>query len=1150
MKLPRKPWRLWLLLAGVIGPATLASLPADFPVRVDAAKDEFSLLVVPDTQRCANLHPEILRAQFAWIRDAVAPLHVKYVLQVGDLTDDNSPREWAVVDEVFSLLDGVVPYLVVPGNHDLDDLRRKGNDHLHGTSSFNAVFSPQRFAGRSGWGGHLAPRMDNSYGYFRAGAQEFLVLGLEFGPTDETLAWADAVVRRHEKHKVIVITHAYLNEDEKRLAPGHQWNPKKYNPAWNDGEDMWQKFVRRHGNIAMVLSGHVKGDGAGLLISKGDAGNPVIQMVANYQHFKEGGQGHLRILRFRPREQKLDVFTYSPWTAKFREEADQRFTLETPDFAATPAGAFTNLLGMQMLPIAAGSFQMGEARLTPLAIFKQPAHLARGDWDEHPVHEVRITQPFHLAQEEVTVEQFRKFRANFRGDPAHAPYASGVSWDEAVAFCAWLSHQEGRPYRLPTEAEWEYACRAGTTTLYSNGDDKPPAPGTANAWGVRNLHTGVLEWCHDWHGAYQPGPQVDPVGPAAGLARVVRGGGLDQAAPFYARSANRAGVPPNFPPRSVEDLETLVRETPATRFVERQATGLTALRTDGRDREFAQETPNRQGRHAIGFRVVCAPGPTTPPTPVAPVYPNTGVTQAGPPATIGPAPERPWFRKRHALPNLPMRGDPDQSIALLALGQPRAWVGQGRFHAPALEVAANGDLLAVFVPVSDSEQTLAITRLRFGADQWDPPELMLDLPDIRDSAPALWNDAGTLWFFWGSNRWSSGFPFQWMTSRDHGATWSAVNFPMFVTRVGSHSAQPKPGIFRDQRGRINVTTDGVEAASLVWLSDDDGATWRDPGGRTAGRHTAIAELRDGRLLGLGGKGSQIDNFMPRFDSRDGGSTWTTTKSSFAWLGSNQRPALLRLASGRLLFAADLQHASGSQPAGFKERGAFVALSEDDGETWLTRKLPGTQPSASPARAKAMAADTLGYTILRQAPNGLIHLLATTTEPCLHFELNEEWILRGSEEVARADDATLRRNSATRVRDVREFVEHYVDGRVRLRYSGGIGNDGRFLLHGPTQWLTPDGHVQREATYSLGELSGRETFRNERGTLLWTREHRPADRTVEATTYWPNGAGRTRSTWRDGHPEGTATLLARDGREQMRVEFEHGRVKSVHGAPDE
>ena len=819
----------------------------------------------------------------------------------------------------------------------------------------------------------------------------------------------------------------------------------------------------------------------------------------------------------------------------------------------------TNSVGMRLLPIKPGAFAMGESQGTPKTVFGQAEYLARGDWDEHPVHEVAITYPFLIAETEVTIEQFRMFRANYRGAGDFAPSASGMSWDEAVAYCQWLSQKEGKPYRLPTEAEWEYVCRAGTISWYSSGGDKPPAPGTANAWGVKNMHTGVAEWCHDWHGEYPATSQVDPVGPATGVARGVRGGGLDKLTPFYARAANRAGAPPNFPPRSVEEMATMIQPVmlgandgktaaPDARPGDVAAPG--AFKSVMLYGNFVRSTPNQQGQHPIGFRVVCAPLPGTAPTAGHSAYSNLGVAQTGPAASIGPAPSRPWFRKRYWLPTPPENTPPAQLAALRALGLHRATLRHN--HSPALEVAPNGDVIAViYTAVSETDPDVALitTRLRFGADQWDPPDLFLDLPDIDDHAPMLWNDAGELWLVWGANKLDSGFPFQWVKSRDNGATWSGVHLPLFTTPVGGYSAQPVTNAFRatgaQNNGRIYIASDAVGPQSVLWQSDDNGATWRDPVGRSGGRHTAFVELRDGRILGMGGKSSQIDNFMPRSISSDGGRTWTISKTPFCWLGSNQRPALLRLASGRLFFAGDLENEKGSQPAGFTEHGAVVALSDDDGETWRMRKLPGTQPHETPARAKQMGGDTLGYTVARQAPNGVIHLLATMTEPCLHYEFNEDWILRGDEQIAAAGDAVLRRNTATQVRDVREFVERDTEGRVRLRYSGGIANDGRFLLHGPCVWLLADGHSRREAYYTLGALSGRETFRDGSGNLTWTREHR-ADGSTEFVTYWPNGAARTRSTWRDLHAERIALLFAPDGREQMRVELEHGRVKSITG----
>ena len=812
---------------------------------------------------------------------------------------------------------------------------------------------------------------------------------------------------------------------------------------------------------------------------------------------------------------------------------------------------FTNRLGLKMLPIAPGTFRMGESQATPPAAFGQASYLPRGDWDEHPVHQVTLTQPFFIAEEEVTAVQFRAFRANFRGAEEFAPYASGVSWDEAVAFCAWLSAQEGKTYRLPTEAEWEYVCRAGSEAWFSPGGEKPPPPGTANAWGVKNLHTGVAEWCHDWHGEYPAEKLTDPVGPASGIARVVRGGGLDKVTPYYARAANRAGAPPNFPPRTVEAMTAMIQPVaPAGASPANAAPA--KLKSEMLYQNFVRNTPNHQGQHAIGFRVVCAPLPATAPTPAHTAFANLGITQSGPPATIGPNPARPWFRKRFLLPTPPENTPPAQLAAYRTLGLHRAVLRH--HHSPGLEVAPNGDVIFVsFTAVSETDPDVALitTRLRFGADAWDPPDLFLDLPDIDDHAPLLWNDAGKLWFVWGANKLDAGFPFQWLTSRDSGASWSAVNFPLFTTSVGGYSAQPITNAFRDRSGKIRIASDAVGPESVLWESDDDGATWRDPVGRSGGRHTAFVELRDGRILGLGGKSSQIDNFMPRSISSDGGRTWTISGTPFCWLGSNQRPAFIRLASGRLFFAGDRQNKNGSQPAGATEHGAVVARSDDDGATWQMRALPGTQPHEEPARAKELGGDTLGYAVARQAPNGTIHLVATMTEPCLHFELNEAWILRGDEKSAPAADPSLRRNTATQIRDVREFVERDDAGQVRLRYAGGIANDGRFVLHGSCSWLLPNGRVQREASYALGALTGRESCRDTRGELVWTREHgaEPAALTT-FTTYWPGGAIRTRSTWRDLHAEGSAVLLTPEGREQMRAEFEHGRVKTITGEPGE
>ena len=113
-------------------------------------------------------------------------------------------------------------------------------------------------------------------------------------------------------------------------------------------------------------------------------------------------------------------------------------------FAEVASDSRTNSIGMKMILIKAGSFTMGST--------------ARDDnWNERPAHKVTISHGFLMSETEVTLDHFHQFRPGFDVSPGCDPYVAGVSWKDATAFCDWLSKKEGKPYRLPTEAEWEYA---------------------------------------------------------------------------------------------------------------------------------------------------------------------------------------------------------------------------------------------------------------------------------------------------------------------------------------------------------------------------------------------------------------------------------------------------------------------------------------------------------------------------------------------------------------------------------------------------------------------------------------------------------------------------------------------------------------------
>ena len=215
----------------------------------------------------------------------------------------------------------------------------------------------------------------------------------------------------------------------------------------------------------------------------------------------------------------------------------------------------TNSIGMKLRLIPAGEFMMGS-----------PA-TESDRRDNETQHRVSITKPFYMGVTEVTQEQYQKVMvtnpSQFKG-PQNP--VEKVSWADAVEFCRKLSalpaeKTAGHVYRLPTEAEWEYACCSGTATAYSFGDDAsrlgdygwfgsnsgskthPVGEKKPNAWGLYDMHGNVWEWCQDWHGDYPSGSATDPTGATSGSLRVFRGGSWNDSA-RHCRSADRSGDTP------------------------------------------------------------------------------------------------------------------------------------------------------------------------------------------------------------------------------------------------------------------------------------------------------------------------------------------------------------------------------------------------------------------------------------------------------------------------------------------------------------------------------------------------------------------------------------------------------------------------------
>ena len=467
-----------------------------------------------------------------------------------------------------------------------------------------------------------------------------------------------------------------------------------------------------------------------------------------------------------------------------------------------------------------------------------------------------LRQPFSLAECQVTNAQYEMF------DPAHRELRGRlgfsrdddeavvfVSWHDAVAYCRWLSGREDAEFRLPTEAEWEYACRAGFSTPFASGDEPPPGVEknqrrtwfpdqwrstgenvvplhvgrtTPNPWRLFDMHGNVEEWCLDWYGPYPDRDASDPAGPREGDFRVTRGGSHSTET-YYLRSANRAGAVP-------EERNWL-----------------------------------------IGFRVVCAdyPVPARPARKAPVELHGNNVLQTTVPETAG-TDAAPLFRGPVRYVHIP----PGSYGPLFSRHN----------HDPAICQCPNGDLLAIWyscVEEPGRELSILASRLRNGSASWEPASVFWDAPDRNDHAPALLCAGWRLYHFNGMSAAATWGPLKTIlrTSDDSGATWSRARF---ITGEHGPRQMPIASAFALGDGTLVLPCDAVSmghGGTALWMSGDGGATWRDAGGTIAGIHGSAVELGDGRLLAFG-RGDEVDGTLTMSVSADRGNTWNTPRVRF------------------------------------------------------------------------------------------------------------------------------------------------------------------------------------------------------------------------------------------------------------------------------
>ena len=285
--------------------------------------DTFTIVVIPDTQYYAARYPHIFESITKWIAENLEERKIEFVLHVGDITDNNSAAQWQVARKNMSILDGVVPYVLTLGNHDYV------GDAVIRETQLNEVFSLKNFESLPTFGGVFEEgKLDNAYYLFKVGDINYIVVSLEFGPRNEVLKWANEVVASYPDHKGIVVTHCYMYFDDTRVGAGDKWNPKIYSIGYaitetvNDGEDMWTKFVSKHENIFLVVSGHIPYERISKRIDAGQNGNYVLQILADFQGVNQGGDGYLLLLEVSPSQNRICAEVYSPYLDEYMYGSD------------------------------------------------------------------------------------------------------------------------------------------------------------------------------------------------------------------------------------------------------------------------------------------------------------------------------------------------------------------------------------------------------------------------------------------------------------------------------------------------------------------------------------------------------------------------------------------------------------------------------------------------------------------------------------------------------------------------------------------------------------------------------------------------------------------------------------------------------------
>lgn len=327
--------------------------PNWFETKEPVGNYDYSFCLVGDTQMVTSRYPEHLPTLYNWIADNAASKKMSYVIGLGDITDQDSKAEWEAAKNAIGKLNGVVPYLLLRGNQDT-------------SYRFNATFGTDAYKSQCK-GYYEEGKIENVYTIFKAGGVDYLLIAMDWSPSNQCLAWADGVIEQFPNHRVIISTHSYLYKDgttvdaEDPDAPDTFASPDN---NLNNGDEIWNKLVSKHENIFLVLSGHIGSDDVVVSQRGGAHGNVVTQVLANPQDVDAeiGATGMVAMLYISESNSTITIEQYSTVRGMYyRQESQQVVSFAgkmTPD---TDVGTEPDSETSEMLPSVTDEVEESES---------------------------------------------------------------------------------------------------------------------------------------------------------------------------------------------------------------------------------------------------------------------------------------------------------------------------------------------------------------------------------------------------------------------------------------------------------------------------------------------------------------------------------------------------------------------------------------------------------------------------------------------------------------------------------------------------------------------------------------------------------------------------------------------------------------------